>query len=188
MQPKYFTLMLSSALAMLPASAQSMKPGLWETTARMTSGTGETAQMMEFAQQQMANIPDQQRKMLEGMMSRQGMSVSLGGPEAGTRIKMCMTKEMVERNTVPLDPNGDCKASTAPISGGILPFSFTCNQPPSSGEGSLTFQSETAYTMKMRVRATLNGKANQMESEGSGTWLGADCGAIKAPGAAQKRG
>ena len=177
-------LCFSMSLLALPVSAQNMKPGLWELNARMTSGSGEMAQMMVLAQQQMANIPSGQRKMWEDMLAGQGMSVSLGGPDAGTRIKMCMTQQMVERNAVPLDPQSDCKASASPVSGGVMPFSFTCNQPPSSGEGALTFQSNTAYTVKMQMRASLNGSSNQMQSEGSGRWLGPDCGAIRAPGAA----
>ncbi len=190
MKRNYRALALCSTLTLmaLPVSAQNMKPGLWELNARMTSGSGEMAQMMVLAQQQMANIPSGQRKVWEDMLAGQGMNVSLGGPEAGTRIKMCMTKEMVERNVVPLDPQRDCKASASPVSGGVMPFSFTCNNPPSSGEGALTFQSTTAYTMKMQMRATLNGSSNQMQSEGSGTWLGTDCGVIKAPAVASKPG
>ena len=58
-------------------------------------------------------------------------------------------------------------------------MSFTCTNPPSSGEGTVTFVSPEAYTMKMTVQTVVQGKAEKMNMDGSGKWLSADCGAIK---------
>lgn len=159
------------------ASAQSIKPGLWEINNRMQTGSGQMEQSMAQMQQQMAGMPPEQRKMMQDMMAKQGVSMGAGGP-GGMSVKVCMTREMVERNDIPAQ-QGDCKHVTSPRSGNTMQMSFTCTNPPSSGEGTVTFVSPEAYTMKMTVQTVLQGKAEKMNMDGSGKWLSADCGAIK---------
>ena len=82
------------------ASAQSIKPGLWEINNRMQTGSGQMEQSMAQMQQQMASMPPEQRKMMQDMMAKQGVSMGAGGP-GGMSLKVCMTREMVERNDIP---------------------------------------------------------------------------------------
>ncbi|MEL0583184.1 DUF3617 family protein, partial [Neisseria gonorrhoeae] len=56
---------------------------------------------------------------------------------------------------------------------------FACTQPPSSGEGTVTFVSPEAYTMKMTMKSMMQGKPETMTMDGGGKWLSADCGNIK---------
>ncbi|GAB3477562.1 hypothetical protein [Polaromonas eurypsychrophila] len=88
-----------------PALAQSTKPGLWEINHKM-GGSAEMDQAMAQMQQQMAGMPPAQRKQMEDMLAKQGMSM---GPSAGGGIsmKVCMTKEMAERNEMPQALQGD---------------------------------------------------------------------------------
>jgi hypothetical protein len=159
------------------AGAQTLKPGLWELSNKMQSSSGQAEQSMAKMQQQMASMPPEQRKMMEDMMAKQGVSMGAGGP-GGMSLKVCMTKEMVERNDIPAQ-QGDCKHVTSPRSGNTMRMSFTCSNPPSSGEGTITFVSPEAYTMKMTVQTAVQGKPEKMSMDGSGKWLSADCGAIK---------
>jgi hypothetical protein len=69
-------LVLGSALA-LPALAQNMKPELWEITNNMTSSDGLMQAKIAEMQKQMASIPPEQRKMMEQMMSKQGVQLSV---------------------------------------------------------------------------------------------------------------
>ena len=62
------------AVAAASAGAQTMKPGLWEMTNKM-GGSPEMDQAMVQLQQQMANMPPEQRKMMEGMMAKKGMGM-----------------------------------------------------------------------------------------------------------------
>jgi hypothetical protein len=89
-----------------------------------------------------------------------------------------MTKEMAERNEVPAR-QGDCKTTQHPRSGNTMKITFSCTNPPSTGEGQVTFAGSDAYTMKMAVNTSVKGKAEKVNMEGSGKWLGADCGTIK---------
>ena len=60
-----------------------------------------------------------------------------------------------------------------------MKFKFTCASPPSSGEGQYTFMGDSAYTMKMKINTTQQGKQAVTTMDSSGKWLGADCGPIK---------
>ena len=159
------------------ASAQSMKPGLWEITHQMKMGSGEMNDKMAAMQQQMAKMPPEQRKMMEDMMAKQGVKMGAAGP-GGMSLKTCMTKEMVERNQVPTQ-QGDCTSTPSPRVGNTMKIAFTCTKPPSSGEGEITFSGSDAYAMKMKVNTQMRGKPETVDMEGSGKWLGADCGDVK---------
>jgi hypothetical protein len=164
-------------IAALPAMAQSTKPGLWEINNKI-GGSAEMDKAMAQMQQQMAGMPPAQRKQMEDMLAKQGMSMG-AGPGGGISMKVCMTREMIERDAIPPPQQGDCKSSASPRVGNTQKISFSCTQPPSSGEGQITYTSNEAYTMKMVTTNTVKGKPEKMTLEGSGKWLSADCGAIK---------
>ncbi len=163
------------------ASAQAIKPGLWEIATQMQGGSGEMASAMAQAQKQMESMPPEQRKMMQDMMAKQGvqMGTSSGG---GMTVKICMTQEMVDRNEVSARQaanQNDCTHTNSPRVGNTMKFSFVCAKPPSSGEGQVTFTSPEAYSMKMTTTGTVRGKPEKMEMQTTGRWLGADCGTVK---------
>jgi len=159
------------------AGAQTLKPGLWEVTSRMQGG--QMDQQMAQMQKELAGMPADQRKMMEDMMARQGMKAGPGGG-AGMTTKICMTKEMVERDQLPAQ-QGDCRTTHQSRSGNTMKFEMACTQPPSRGEGQVTFSGSDAYTMKMAMTTHGKGKPETMNMEGGGKWLGADCGSVKPP-------
>ena len=161
------------------AGAQSLKPGLWEITQQMKSSNPEHERARAQMQQQMAAMSPEQRKMMEDMMARQGMKAGPGGG-AGMTTKICMTKEMVERDQLPAQ-QGDCRTTHQSRSGNTMKFEMACTQPPSRGEGQVTFSGSDAYTMKMAMTTHGKGKPETMNMEGGGKWLGADCGSAKPP-------
>ena len=140
------------AVASCGAFAQGMKPGLWEITHKMQTGSGEMEQQMAQAQAQMANLPPEQRKMMEEMMAKQGVRMGASGP-GGMTVKVCMSREMAERGEVPTQQQqGDCRTTTQP---------------------------RTGNTMKMAMTTAVQGRPEKINMEGGGKWLGADCGDIK---------
>ena len=158
------------------AGAQTMKPGLWEINNKMQSGSGQIEQSMAQMQQQMASMPPEQRKMMQDMMAKQG--VSMGGP-GGMSVKVCVTREMAARNDIPAHQSDGCQHVSSPRSGNTMKMSFTCTNPPSSGEGTVTFVSPDAFTTRMTVTTAVEGKPERVTMDGSGKWLSADCGAVK---------
>ncbi len=169
-------LTLALAASALSVSAQTMKPGLWETTSKMTTSSGEMEKAMALAQKEMAKMPADQRKMMEDMLAQQGMKMDVG--TGATSLKLCMTPEMVARNEVAVQ-DGDCKQTLLPRVGNTMKFTLVCTQPPSTGEGQITFVSPEAYTMKMQVKTPVKGKTETMAMESSAQFLSTHCGAIK---------
>jgi hypothetical protein len=135
---------------------------------------------MANMEKQLAGMSPEQRKQMQDMMAKQGMSLGTSGG-GGMSMKTCLTKEMAERNELPQQQQqGDCKSTQSPRSGNTVKFSYVCTQPPSSGEGVMTFNGDTAYTMKMNATTNVKGKPEKMSMDASGKWLSADCGNIKA--------
>lgn len=162
----------------LPAAAQSLKPGLWEITSK-TSGSPQMDQSMAEMQKQLAAMPPEQRKQMEAMLNKSGMSLAKPGAGGAMSVKLCMTKEMVERSDVPMQ--GDCKVTNQQRSGNTTKVAYTCSNPPSSGEGTYTYLGPEAYTSKMTVKTAVQGKSETITMDGGGKWLGSDCGNIKPP-------
>jgi hypothetical protein len=168
------TLLLATA-----AQAQSTtKPGLWEITSKMSSPTNpQMAKQMEEAQKAMANMPSAQRKMMEDMMAKQGVSMNMGaGPGGATVVKVCISPEMASRP--PVEQRQGCTYNFSQ-SGNTHNFNFKCSNPPSDGEGQVVMTSADAYDSKMRMNSVHNGKKETIDIVGSGKFLGANCGAIK---------
>ncbi|MBA2674398.1 DUF3617 domain-containing protein [Ramlibacter sp.] len=162
------------ALASLAASAQSLKPGLWDITSKTQGGQMEQAQAE--MRKQMAAMPPEQRKMMEDMLAKQGVKMGTGA--GGMVMQICMTKEMTERNEIPMG-NSDCKTTSQSRSGSTMKFAFACGNPPSSGEGEYTMLGSDAYKSRMTLKTVIAGKPDTMTMEGSGKWLAADCGSVK---------
>lgn len=158
------------------ADAQALKPGLWEISNKTQSSNPQTNRAMADMQKQLANMPPEQRKMMEDMMKKQGVGMSVG--DQGMVMKICLTPEMVERVEIPTQ-QGDCKHTMSPRVGNVMKVSFSCTKPPSSGEGQMTFESPQAYTTKMVVNSTIAGKPEQMTMDSRGRWLSGECGSVQ---------
>lgn len=169
--------LLTLAVA-LPSWAQTMKPGLWEVNTKMKSADGQMEKAMAEMHAAMANMPPEQRKSMEAMMARQGVRMAPGSG-GGMVTKICMSKELAARSALPVSSSGNCTEKRSPVVGGRMKASFSCTNPPSSGEAEFTFSGDTAYTMRMNSTTTAAGKAEKMTMESSGRWMGADCGDIK---------
>ena len=158
-------------------SAQNLKPGLWEMAHNVKSASGELEKGRALSQQQMANMPPEHRRMMEEAMAKHGVQMGTGpGPMS---MKTCLTREMIERNEMPVQ-HGNCKTTRQERSGNKLKVAYACTKPPSTTEGEYTFQSPEAFTVKMIVNTTAgDGRRDTMTVDGSGKWLSADCGNLK---------
>ncbi len=172
---------LGLGLACVTAQAQSTKPGLWEITHKV-GGNAQLDAAMAQAQQQMAAMPPDQRKMMEDMMSKQGITMPTAGAGGGMAMKICITPEMAARSELPSQQDGDCTTTISSRTGSSMKVKFACTNPPTTGEGTYTFNGDTAYTMDMKTTTTRNGKPENMTMSGGGKWLSGNCGNIKPVG------
>ncbi|MBL8378730.1 MAG: DUF3617 domain-containing protein [Burkholderiales bacterium] len=179
---RFVLTMATAALACGVASAQNIKPGLWEMTQSMhgQSGGKDIGAAQAQAQRELAALPPEQRKMVEAMMAKQGMSMSAGG----NTMRVCISKEMAERGQPPAGQGSDCKMEWSPRQGNTISTRFTCTNPPSSGEGTIVFSGSESYAMNMKVTQMRSGKPETMTMQSTSKWVGADCGNLKplAPG------
>jgi hypothetical protein len=165
------------ACAALPAAAQTLKPGLWELSSKISSPDGRMQNMMTEVQKQLANMSPDQRQAMQKMMERNGVQLQTGAGGALT-TRMCMTKEMIARREFPVQ-KGDCTQKATPVAGNRMKVVFNCTRPALSGEGEMTVDSDTSYRAMMHTTAT-NGEMQQaMDVNAVGTWVAADCGALR---------
>jgi len=164
------------ALASLSAGAQTLRPGLWEMQHRV-KGDARMEQQMADMQKQLSSMSPEERQQMEAMMAGRGMQVS-PADGGGAAMRICITREMAERNDIPTS-RGECKIGPQQRSGNTLKMTFTCTDPPSSGDTQVTFHGSESYTTRTNVTSTVGGKPETMSMEGSGKWLAADCGNVK---------
>jgi hypothetical protein len=168
-----------------------MKPGLWEHAFKFDKnsmgamGGAQQDQMnkaMEEMKTQMANLPPEQRKMMEDMMAKQGMNMSFGAGGV-TTIKVCITPEMANRP--PLEQRDSCTYNFPARSGSTQRFSYQCSKPVSNGEGEIVFKGADDYDGKMKMTSTEGARKETITMLTTGKFLGANCGNVK-PMAAPK--
>lgn len=174
------SLSLLAGLLLLGAPAQAtpkLKPGLWEHSFQMKSQSGQIEAAMKQAQAQMAAMPPEQRKMMEQMMARQGVSMDV----AGQKVRVCMTPEDVARDAMP--PTQEGCTQNARRSGNTWTVSFECparnGNPASSGQGTATMESDSAYSGQFLIKTQVQNKPEQLQMSTRGRWLAADCGAVR---------
>jgi hypothetical protein len=172
---------LSSAVAALAlvsfaAAGAGMAPGLWEHNLKFKSQSGEMEKGMADMQAKMASLPPDQRRSLEQMMAKKGMSFQA----QGTTLRICVSKEQAERME-PLPMNkAECKQDVVSRTASSMKIRWACGgNDPSSGEGEIHFSSDKAFTGRAIVNSVRQGKPDRVDVESIGTWLSADCGGVK---------
>jgi len=149
-------------------AAEQMKPGLWE----MTMKSDETANMPKMSPEQM----EQMRRMGINMPQTQDGAIV---------TKMCITKQMAERDQPPMSGNDSgCQSKNYRRSGNTYTVDIVCTGPTMKGEGKAkgTFAGTSSFTSTYDFKGTMNGQPVTQHHESSGRWLAADCGNVKPVG------
>lgn len=146
-------------------AAEKMKPGLWE----MSMKSDAFKNMPKMSADQMA----QMRK----------MGVNVPQMQDGAVVsKVCITKEMAERDQAPMGRNeSGCQSKNFQRSGNAYSSDIVCDGPDMKGMGKVkgTFAGDTGFTSTYEFKGTAHGQPVNNRHESSGKWLAADCGAIK---------
>lgn len=176
---RHFRLAIALALTLpLLAAAQGVKPGLWEVTQKMGGNPKADAAMAQM-QQQMAAMSPEQRKMMQDMLAKQGMSMPGAAAGGGMNMRHCLTPEMAARIEPPPAADGKCRTQVTHRSASEMKMTFQCTEPPSSGDSTVRFQGDGAYTSITNVTTQVAGKPERTTIEGSARWVSANCGAVK---------
>lgn len=171
--------LLSAALLACAGAAQAQKltPGLWENSITTKSGNTQRNAQMAQAQAMLANMPPEQRKKMEEMMAKQG--VAMGAKPNSVRV--CITPEMASRGEMPQKEGSKCTHKMLQQTGNKMKYSFSCEgNPPTTGEGEYTVGADSrSFTGTNIINTLVQGKPERMEMTVAGTFVAADCGALK---------
>ncbi|HEY1091887.1 MAG TPA: DUF3617 domain-containing protein [Burkholderiaceae bacterium] len=161
----------------MPAPAQAIKPGLWEIKQQTQLDPKRQAQM-DQAQAAIANLPPEQKKMMEQMMAQRGVQLD-GISGGGVTLKVCISKEQAEKNMAPVaaQVKGKCQSNTQ-RNGNLIHTRFTCTDPATEGDTEVTLNGGSSFSSKTRI---IRGKES-FGSSGEGRWLSSDCGALQPVG------
>jgi hypothetical protein len=163
-----------AASATFAAQAQTIKPGVWETSSKVTTADVQTNQTLDMAMQQLANMPPAQRAQMEAFLAKNGVSAPKVGSDGAITLRGCVTPEMAAKKQLPLNQKGQCTSNGTPVTGG-LDVTFSCKDPVSSGRGQVRFVDDNNYTMVMDVNTNVAGQAHDVKVNSTGRWVGATC-------------
>lgn len=171
----YITISFTFCLSAYPANS-GMKPGLWEHHFTIKSQSGKIENAMADLKVKMANMPVEQRKMMEDMMAKQGLGIN----HHANSVKVCISKEQAANLEIPQGQNQNCKNEVIKRTAKTIKIKFECKGISKSlGEGEFTLTSPTSYTGKSVVNMTVDNKPDRMNMDQKGKWLSANCGEIK---------
>lgn len=176
------TLSTLATLAVLPATAQSIKPGLWEVTSGAPVGsvgnTRITPGHMALAKDLLAAMPAEQRRQVESAMANAGAG-DMQLTDNGVTLKQCISKEQAADYSSLIIREGNCTVQRTPLVAGAAKFNMSCTNPAANGSGTIRFQGDTGYALDMTMTTNINGQNMTNKMDATGKWLAADCGNIK---------
>lgn len=175
-----------------------IKPGLWEYQSKLSSDSAdqlqkEQAEQMKKAMAEMksrlAQMPPEQRKMMENMMAKQGMKITEDGMSMqndkvqvnreGARIKQCITQAQIDKGFTP-KAGENCQSTMTKAGKNKYAMKYVCTgEDKVNGEGEFELVSDKEYRGHMHMNSLVQGKPHVVEADMQGHWLGSDCGDIE---------
>jgi hypothetical protein len=154
-------------------AAGPMKAGLWE----MTTKSDAMKSMPKMSPEQM----EQMKKMGVNMPQMK---------EGGMVVKVCISKEMAERDQPPMGQNeSGCESKNFKRQGNGYSVDIVCDNAHMKGTGTVkgTYTSGESFTSVNDFKGTAQGRPVNSHTESSGKWLGASCGDVKPMGSMMKK-
>lgn len=168
--------LLLAALTLVGAAsvhAQAQKPGLWEHSTQLGGAMGaQMAAQVADMKRQMAQLPPDQRKMMEQMLAQQGVAL---GADGGTTVRYCLTPEQA-RQVEPPSHDEDCRYTVTQRSANSMRARFVCSdEGKTQGEGEWRWQGDQTYEGQFKVQTLVDGQRQTVDMTQRGRWLGATC-------------
>ena len=146
-----------------------MKAGLWEHTFKIAEGGNaqksqreEMMNAMNEMKKQYANMPPEQRKVIDQMMEQQGIKVTDDGVDMtsqglqiskdGTVLKACITQQQIDSGELPT-PADNCEQKVVQSSPTTLKMTYVCKgDNPFKGDSDIVFQIPNPTQVKENSR------------------------------------
>ena len=165
-----------------PATAQEIRPGLWEIKHDMQIPgqpdlSSQMAQMQAMMKEQLKNMPAEQRRMME---QRMGTRMADDG---ATRI--CLTPEDVKAGIVREGHReGQCTFTKVQRTGQTWQAHMQCTEPPGEGDFKVTVHGPTHYSSE---GVLTNKEHGRMVMKTEARHVSSDCGNVASVRAMGKR-
>ena len=177
------TLFALAAVAAGGASAQTIRPGLWEVQVTMPgrpAGMPSMAKHIEMMKQQMASMPPEQRQEIQKAIDQ----MSASGTEFtadGMRTKQCVTKEQIAKFMLPQQRTAEgCTQTMSRVGGNEAKVNMQCTQPPMTVDAVFKRENEKSYRFESTSKITgPGGQTITQKGSGTGKWLSDNCGNVK---------
>jgi Protein of unknown function (DUF3617) len=171
---KWILTLLLMVYPMGSFAALSIKPGLWSIQSVVRSG-GQEYDAGKMMKQAMDQMPPEQRKQMEAMMSKMGK----GGPAFNLNDKgmqVCFSQEMLKNEEfLNQHKNHDCKSTFPVKTSNHVVAEFKCAN-GSEGKVDWIVKDPTHYA----GRATMSDSSgNKTEVNYQASFVKADCGSVK---------
>lgn len=175
------TLFALTAMAAGPATAQYMKPGLWQfttTTPGKGDGTDPMAAYVANMKKEMATMDPAARKEVEAMLADLAARDTKFTRD-GLETRACISKDEVQSLDKLMGKDGNCTTQRSPLVAGQIKLNVSCTNPPSTGSAVIRFQGDTGYSMESTMTGNFNGQRMTQKVTSTGKWLSSNCGKVK---------
>ena len=150
-----------------------MRAGLWEMTMKSDA------------------MKDMPKMSAEDMEQIKKMGINIPQMGAGGMVsKVCISKEMAERDQPPMGQNeSGCQMKNYQRQGNGYSMDMVCDSAQMKGTGTVkgTFSGNERFNSTFDFKGTAGGQPANQHVENSGKWLGADCGNVKSMGDYKKK-
>jgi len=170
-RPLSLAVSFSLSLALLPAHAQQILPGLWEFSSGDIQVDGQQLPAMQQMMEQMRNLPADQRRMMEGMFAAHGVQLGANG------VRICLSEAQVASGDLPFQDDPGCKQEITERSDRVWKFRFEC--PDAQGQGETRFISDKEFVSTVENQYRQGTETGTSRIESHARWIADDCGALK---------
>lgn len=155
------------------AQVPGTKAGLWETkiVKSVYDGKDMTAQI-NGAMAQIANLPPEQRAMVEAHMKASGAG--------GGSFRVCISPAMAAKHQIGGDPHGHCPPASTEVSGNTINFVVNCTYQGRTtvGKGQAVANGDS-FSIHTDVKETDSKGSHTMLADLQMNYLGANCQGLK---------
>jgi hypothetical protein len=164
------SLCLAGLVALTSAAhAQSIEPGLWEFTSKMSMPNNpEFEQQMAMLQAQLKNLPPEARQMME-----QSMGVKMLD-DGFTKIRTCVSPEQADDPINTAAANDECSFKETGRSSNTISGRISCPSASTEGEFTTTMHSKKHFV----TVAKMTGPQGQINVNNEARFISSDCGSL----------
>ncbi len=174
MKVDYFAFVFAGILAysgFVSAGGPDIRPGLWNYQVSINSQSGQIEAAMAQAKAALANMPPEQRAMMEQMMESSGAKFDL----SNQTFETCITKEDIQKMSMP-NPDDKCEQTLVKKSASKYKMTVSCKgNPPMNGEGDFTIISDKEMKGVVVMSGVLNGQPEKMTMNQNAKWISGTC-------------